>query len=139
MTKSYIDAGVLVGTEWVTEHLNDPSVAFVEVNTDLETDYRQGHVPEAIGWGLHTDLEDQVKRDIPGVSQLVTLLGSSGIDNDTTIVLYGDGNNRSATWAFWVLKYYRHGDVRLMNGGRKKWLDEGCPLSTDTPSPSPKL
>ena len=138
MTKSYIDAGVLVGTEWVTEHLNDPSVAFVEVNTDLETDYRQGHVPEAIGWGLHTDLEDQVKRDIPGVSQLVTLLGSSGIDNDTTIVLYGDGNNRSATWAFWVLKYYRHGDTRLMNGGRKKWLDEGRPLSTDTPSPSPR-
>jgi thiosulfate/3-mercaptopyruvate sulfurtransferase len=117
----------------VAEHLDDPSIVVVEVNTDLEAGYHQGHVPGAVGWGLHTDLEDQVRRDVPGIAQLEALLGRAGIDNDTTIVLYGDGNNRSATWAFWVLKYYRHEDVRLVNGGRAKWVGEGRPLSTDTP------
>ena len=76
-----------------------------------------------------------MRRDIPGVAQLEGLLGRSGIDTDTTVVVYGDGNNRSATWAFWVLKYYRHRDVRLMDGGRSKWLAEGRPVSTDAPTP----
>jgi thiosulfate/3-mercaptopyruvate sulfurtransferase len=138
MPESFAHPDVLVSTEWVAEHPQQPSVAIVEVNTDLEAGYEQGHVPGAVGWSLHTDLEDQVKRDIPGVNQLEGLLGRSGIDNDTTIVLYGDGNNRSATWAFWVLKYYRHGDVRLMNGGRKKWVEEGRPLTTEVPVPQPK-
>jgi len=126
-----IEPQVLVSTEWVAEHLDHPSIVVVEVNTDLEAGYHQGHVPGAVGWGLHTDMEDQVRRDIPGVAQLEELLGWSGIDNDTTILLYGDGNNRSATWAFWVLEHYRHGDIRLMDGGRKKWIDEGRPLSAD--------
>ena len=124
---------VLVSTEWVAEHLDHPSIVVVEVNTDLAEGYHQGHVPGAVGWGLHTDMEDQVRRDIPGVAQLEELLGRSGIDNDTTVLLYGDGNNRSATWAFWVLEHYRHGDIRLMDGGRKKWIDEGRPLSADVP------
>ncbi len=139
MTESYARPEVIVSTDWVAEHAqNDPTVVVVEVNTDLEAGYNQGHVPGAVGWGLHTDLEDPVKRDIPGIAQVEALLARSGIDNETTIVLYGDGNNRSATWGFWVLKYYRHKDVRLMNGGRKKWIAEACPLTTDTPSPAPK-
>ena len=140
MTESYAHPEVLVSTEWVAEKAqNDPSVVVVEVNTNLQEGYHQGHVPGAVGWGLHTDLEDPVKRDIPGIAQLEALLGRSGIDKDTTIVLYGDGNNRSATWAFWVLKYYRHGDVRLMNGGRKKWTDEARQMATETPVPAPKV
>ena len=138
MSESFTHPDVLVSTEWVAERLEDPSIAIAEVNSDLQEGYHQGHVPGAVGWGLHADLEDQVKRDIPGTTQLEDLLGRSGIDNKTTIVLYGDGNNRSATWAFWVLKYYRHEDVRLMNGGRKKWINEGRPLSTETPKTTAK-
>ena len=128
----------LVTTEWVAKSLAEPSIRVVEVNADLDADYRKGHVPGAVGWGLHTDLEDQVRRDIPGVAQIDGLLGRSGIDNDTTVVLYGDGNNRSATWAFWVLKSYRHEDVRIMDGGRKKWVLEGRSLSTVEPTPTAK-
>ena len=138
MSESYAHPEVLVTTTWVSEHLDDTSVVIAEVNTDLQAAYYQGHVPGAVGWSLHTDLEEQTRRDIPTLSQLERLLSRSGIDNDTTIVLYGDGNNRSATWAFWVLKYYRHSDVRLMNGGRTKWVDEGRPVSTDTPNPEMK-
>jgi thiosulfate/3-mercaptopyruvate sulfurtransferase len=138
MLEGYAIPGVLVDTDWVAEHLDDHSVVTVEVNTDLQAGYGQGHVPGAVGWGLHTDLEDQTRRDIASLSQMEGLLGRSGIDNDTTVVLYGDGNNRSATYAFWVLKYYRHGDVRLMDGGRQRWLDEGRPLTTDPPTPEAK-
>ena len=138
MLESYAHPEVLVSTQWVAEHLNEPSIAIAEVNTDLKAGYDNGHVPGALGWSLHTDLEDQKRRDVPTVSQLEELLGRSGIDNGTTVVLYGDGNNRSATWAFWVLKYYRHEDIRLMDGGRNKWIDEDRPLSTETPNPAPK-
>ena len=133
MDDSYAHPDALVSTEWVEEHLDDPSVVVVEVNTNLDTDFRDAHVPGAVGWGLHTDLEDQVRRDVPGIAQIEALMARSGIANDTTIVLYGDGNNRSATWAFWVLKYYRHEDVRLMDGGRTKWLAEGRSVSANLP------
>ncbi len=126
---------VLVSPDWVSEHLHDSSIVIAEVNTDLDARYRRSHVPGAVGWSLHIDLEDQVRRDIPTVSRLEGLLGRSGIDNETVVVLYGYGNNRSATWAFWVLKYYRHRDVRLMDGGRARWMAEGRPLSTETPTP----
>lgn len=139
MTEAYARPEVIVSAEWVAAHLNDPVIVIAEVNTDLQAGYHQGHVPGAVGWNLHADLEDQTRRDVPTVTQIEELLGRSGIGNDTTIVLYGDGNNRSATWAFWVLKYYRHRDVRLMNGGRKKWVDEGRPLSKDVPTPAPKV
>ena len=138
MLEAYAIPEALVDTGWVAEHLGDPSVVTVEVNTDLQAGYEQGHLPGAVGWSLHTDLEDQTRRDIPPMAQLEALLGRSGIDNDTTVVLYGDGNNRSATWAFWVLKYYRHRDVRLMNGGRQRWLDEGRPLTTEPPTSEAK-
>ena len=138
MTGSYAYPEVVVTTQWVSEHVDDPGVVLVEVDTDPEAGYNQGHVPGAIVWALHTDLEDQVRRDLPGLAQIEGLLGRSGINNQTTIALYGDGNNRSATWAFWVLKYYRHEDVLIMNGGRSKWTDEGRPLSTDIPLPALK-
>ena len=137
MAESYSLPDALTSTEWVAAHLYDPSVVVAEVNTDLEAEYLRDHIAGAVGWGLHTDLEDPVRRDIPGIEQLEGLLGRSGIDNETTIVLYGDGNNRSATWAFWVLEYYRHSNVRIMNGGRRKWLEEGRALSTETPAPTP--
>ena len=139
MTDAYSHSETLVSTEWVAEHADDPSVSVVEINTDPESDYKIGHVPGAIGWGLHTDLEDSVRRDIPGVTAIEALLTRSGIGNYTTVVLYGDGNNRSATWAFWVLKYYRHADVRIMNGGRQRWLDEGRPITTEAPEPEPSV
>lgn len=132
--QQYACSEVLVTHEWMDEHLDASSVVVVEVNTDLKAGYHQGHVPGAVGWGLHTDLEDPTRRDIPGVGQMEALLERSGIGNDTTVVLYGDGNNRSATWAFWIMKYYRHRDVRLINGGRVKWLDSGMPVSTEVPT-----
>ena len=136
MTEANAEPDVIVTTDWVAGHLDDPTIVIAEVDADLDADYAQGHVPGAVGWGLHTDMEDSVRRDIPRVAQIEELLGRSGIGNDTTVVLYGNGNNRSATWAFWVLKYYRHGDARLMDGGRTRWLAEGRPLSTVTPEPT---
>ena len=98
MPEQPAEPDAIVTTEWVAEHLDDPAIVIAEVDSDLDADYRQGHVPGAVGWGLHTDMEDPVRRDIPGVAQLEALLGRSGVDNDTTVVVYGDGNNRSAAW-----------------------------------------
>ena len=139
MSKPFAHPDVLVSADWVEEHLDDPTIAIVEVDTDIEAGYDQGHVPGAICWNLHQDLEDQTRRDVPALSRMEELLGRSGIDNDTTVVLYGDGNNRSATYAFWLLKYYRHRDVRLMNGGRTKWLAEGRQRASETPKPTPRV
>ena len=105
----------------------------VEVDVDT-TAYDQGHVPGAAGWNWTTELCDTLVRDIVPTSKLEELLGKTGIDNKTTIVLYGDNNNWFAAWAFWQLKIYGHEDVRIMDGGRKKWLAEGRELSTDKPS-----
>jgi thiosulfate/3-mercaptopyruvate sulfurtransferase len=127
---------VLVSTEWVAQHRTDPNVRVVEVDVDT-SGYDQGHVPGAIGWNWTTDLCDTLVRDIVPKDKLEKLLGESGITPQTTIVLYGDNNNWFAAWAFWQLKVYGHRDVRLMNGGRKKWLAEGRELETTTPKPSP--
>jgi thiosulfate/3-mercaptopyruvate sulfurtransferase len=124
---------VLVSTEWVSKHLNDPKVRIAEVDVDTAA-YDQGHVPGAVGWNWTTQLCDTLVRDVIPKHKLEELLGASGIDNDTTVVLYGDNNNWFAAWAFWQLKLYSHKDVRIMDGGRKKWLSEGRELSTDTPS-----
>ncbi|HEY7171553.1 MAG TPA: sulfurtransferase [Vicinamibacterales bacterium] len=123
---------VLVTTEWVAQHANDATVRVVEVDVDT-TAYEQGHVPNAIAWNWTTELCDTIVRDIVPKDKLETLLGKSGIGNDTTIVLYGDNNNWFAAWAFWQLKIYGHEDVRIMDGGRKKWLGETRELSTERP------
>ena len=126
---------VLVSTDWVAQHRNDPTVRIVEVDVDTAA-YDQGHVPGALGWNWTTELCDTVVRDIVPKQKLEELLGGSGITPQTTIVLYGDNNNWFAAWAFWQLKVYGHEDVRLMNGGRKKWLAEGRELETEAPKPT---
>jgi thiosulfate/3-mercaptopyruvate sulfurtransferase len=124
---------VLVTTDWVAQHAGDANVRVVEVDVDTSA-YDQGHVPGAAGWNWSTELCDTVVRDIIPADKLEALLGRSGIGNDTTVVLYGDNNNWFAAWAFWQLKIYGHKDVRVMDGGRKKWLAEGRELSTAKPT-----
>ena len=124
---------VLVSTEWAAAHSNDPKVRLVEVDVDTSA-YASGHIPGAVGWNWQTQLQDNVRRDLITKSALEELLGKSGISNDTTILLYGDNNNWFAAYALWQLQYYGHKDVRLINGGRKKWLEEKRPLTTDAPN-----
>ena len=128
---------VLVATDWVAAHAADANLRVVEVDVDTAA-YDQGHVPGAVGWNWTTELCDTLVRDIIPLRKLEELLGKSGIDNNTTVVLYGDNNNWFAAWAFWQLKMYGHKDVRIMDGGRKKWLAEGRDLSKDKASPAPK-
>jgi thiosulfate/3-mercaptopyruvate sulfurtransferase len=132
----YAHPEVLVSTQWVAEHSNDPKVRLVEVDVDTSA-YDQGHIAGAVGWNWQTQLQDNLRRDLIEKPALEQLLGQSGISNDTTIVLYGDNNNWFAAYAFWQLKYYGHKEVRLMNGGRKKWLEEKRPLTTDATRLSP--
>jgi thiosulfate/3-mercaptopyruvate sulfurtransferase len=123
---------VLVTTEWVAQNLNAPNTRLVEVDVDT-TAYDQGHIPGAVGWNWQTQLQDNIKRDLIDRATLEKLLGESGISNDTTILLYGDNNNWFAAYAFWQLKYYGHQNVKLINGGRKKWLEEKRALTKDAP------
>ncbi|MGB7229446.1 MAG: rhodanese-like domain-containing protein, partial [Candidatus Acidiferrales bacterium] len=115
----YAHPEVLVSTNWVAEHLSDPTIRLVEVDVDTSA-YEQGHIAGAVGWNWQTQLQDGVRRDLLDKTAWESLLGKSGVENDTTIVLYGDNNNWFAAYAFWQLKYYGHEDVRLLNGGRKK-------------------
>ena len=125
----------LVSTEWVAEHGGDANVRLVEVDVDTSA-YEQGHIAGAVGWNWQSQLQQPVRRDLATKEEIEELLGSAGIGNDTTVILYGDNNNWFAAWAFWQLKYYGHRDVRLMNGGRVKWEAEGRPMTTDVPSVS---
>ena len=125
---NYSHPEVLVTTVWVAEHLNDPKVRLVEVDVDT-SQYDQGHIPNAVAWNWQSQLCDNVKRDLCTRPEIEKLLGASGIGNDTTGSLYGDNNNWFAAYALWQLKYYGHKDVRLINGGRKKWLEEKRPLT----------
>jgi thiosulfate/3-mercaptopyruvate sulfurtransferase len=124
---------VLVTTEWVAGHMDDPNVRLVEVDVDTGA-YEQSHLKNARGWNWTTQLNDNVRRDIPSPKQFEELCSASGIANDHTVVLYGDNNNWFAAFAFWQFKIYGHKDVRLMNGGRKKWELEQRPL---TPQATP--
>ena len=123
----------IVTTEWVAENLGDSNVRLVEVDVDTEA-YDQGHIPGAVGWNWTSQLNDQLTRDILAAEQMSELLGGSGIGPDTTVVLYGDNNNWFATYAFWQMKIYGHSDLKIMDGGRQKWLDEGRELTTDATS-----
>jgi len=125
---------VLVSTEWVAQRLDDPNVKLVEVDVDTEA-YNEGHAPGAIAWNWSTDLQDKVTRDILSKEQISELLSASGISNDDLIILFGDNNNWFAAHAYWQLKIYGHENVKLMDGGRKKWLAENRPLTNDVPTP----
>lgn len=126
----YAHPEVLVSTQWVADHLNDPKIRLVEVDVDTSA-YDQGHIAGAVGWNWQTQLQDNVRRDLIDKAALEQLLGKSGVSNDTTVILYGDNNNWFAAYALWQLKYYGHKDARLMNGGRKKWIEEKRPLTTE--------
>ena len=130
----YAHPEMLVDTDWVAAHGKDANVRLVEVDVDTSA-FEQGHVPGAIAWNWTTQLCDTVRRDVIPKADFEQLMAGSGIGNDTTVVLYGDNNNWFAAWALWQLKLYGHKDVRLMDGGRKKWLAEGRELTTETASP----
>jgi len=130
--QNYAHPETLVTTDWVAAHANDPAVRVVEVDVDTKA-YDEGHVPGAIAWAWNSQLCDAVRRDILSQQQFEELMASSGITPDTTLVIYGDNNNWFAAWALWQAKIYGHRDVRLMNGGRKKWLAEQRDLAADAP------
>jgi thiosulfate/3-mercaptopyruvate sulfurtransferase len=126
----------LVSTEWVAEKATDPKVRIVEVSVEPGV-YEQGHIPGAANVKWHTDLVDNPRRDIISKEQFEALAARLGITPDTTVVLYGDNNNWFAAWGAWVFKLYGHQDVRLVDGGRKKWELEKRPLETTTPAVKP--
>ncbi|MDP9473747.1 MAG: sulfurtransferase [Chloroflexota bacterium] len=132
-TRGYAHPEVLVSTEWVTEHLDDPQVRIVESDEDILL-YEIGHVPGAVKLDWQTDLQDQVRRDFIDKAGFEELMARAGIANDTTVVFYGDKNNWYACYTFWLFKYYGHDDCRIMDGGRQKWTDEGRQLVRDVPS-----
>jgi len=132
----YAHPEVLVTTQWVADHAADPNVRVVEIDVDTKA-YDEGHVPGAIAWAWNTQLCDTLTRDILSKEQFERLNNDAGVGNNTTLVLYGDNNNWFAAWAFWQAKIYGHQDVRLMDGGRKKWLLEGRELSTEKPAVKP--
>jgi thiosulfate/3-mercaptopyruvate sulfurtransferase len=131
---SYAHPEVLVDTDWVARHGSDAKVRLVEVDVDTKA-YNEGHIPGAVAWAWTTQLADPVRRDILSQDQFEELASASGIAPDTTLVIYGDNNNWFAAWALWQAKIYGHKDVRLLNGGRKKWLAEGRELTTEVPAP----
>ncbi|MDT5090949.1 MAG: thiosulfate/3-mercaptopyruvate sulfurtransferase [Mycobacterium sp.] len=122
---------VLVTVDWAESNLNAPKTVFVEVDEDTSA-YDTGHIEGAIKLDWRDDLQDQVKRDFVDAEQFSKLLSDRGIANDDTVVLYGGNNNWFAAYAYWYFKLYGHDDVKLLDGGRKKWELDGRPLSTDT-------
>jgi thiosulfate/3-mercaptopyruvate sulfurtransferase len=130
--RGYAHPEVLVSTDWVAQHLNDPKVRLVESNEDLLL-YDTGHIPGAVKVDWTNDLNDQLVRDYIDRDRLQRLLRSKGINKDTTIVFYGDKNNWWATYALWVLQLFSLKNVKVMDGGRLRWVDEGRPLTTDQP------
>src|SRR5919198_1990527 len=131
----YAHPEVLVETDWVKQNLGKPGIKLVEIDVDTKA-YDAGHLPGAVGFNWQTQLQDQVRRDIIGKEAFEKLVGGAGISPRDTVVLYGDNNNWFAAYGFWLFKIYGHKDVRLMNGGRPKWLNEpDKELVTHKPSP----
>ncbi len=129
---SYAHPEVLVETDWLAEHASDKNIRMFEVDVDTSA-YEQGHLKGAIGLNWKTDLQQRPVRDLIDKGQLEELLSRHGVSADTAIVVYGDNNNWFAAWFFWLLKYYGHKDVRLVNGGRAKWVAENRPLVSEVP------
>lgn len=132
----YAHPDMLVETDWVAEHLNDPNVRIVESDEDVLL-YDIGHVPGAVKVDWHTELNDPVIRDYLDADRFSRLMSAKGIANATTVIFYGDKNNWWACYALWVFQLFGHPNVKVMNGGRKKWFDEGRPLTKETPQYPP--
>lgn len=131
----YAQPEVLVDTQWLEEHLNDSNLKIAEVDYDPQSNYGIGHIPNSVLIDWKKDINHDTTRDILTIEKYQELLKRIGIkDNNTTLILYGDFNNWFAAFAFWVFKYYGFKDIRLMNGGRKKWLEEDRPLTKDVPN-----
>jgi thiosulfate/3-mercaptopyruvate sulfurtransferase len=130
--KGYVHPEVLVDANWVEDHFGDPNVRLIEVDVDTKA-YDEGHIPGAVAFNWQKDLQDQVVRAPISKARLEELLSTAGVGHDTTIVLYGDNNNWFAAWALWILKYYGHHDVRLLDGGRVKWVADSRELTTEVP------
>ena len=130
---AYADPERLVTTAWLAEHLGDPGLVVVESDEDVLL-YDTGHIPGAVKVDWYTELNDEVTRDYVDGPRFAKLLGSRGIGRDTTVVIYGDKNNWWAAYALWVFRLFGHEDVRLLDGGRTKWIAEGRELTTDVPT-----
>jgi thiosulfate/3-mercaptopyruvate sulfurtransferase len=140
----YVYPESLVNTQWVAEHLDDPTVRLIEViwgNSDEwgVIAYRAGHIPGAVAWDFATDLQDPARNDLADKLSLEALFARSGVTPATTVVVYSGLSNLLAAFAFWLLKLYGHLDVRLLDGDRRKWLAEGRPLSDQTPAIAPTV
>jgi len=131
--QDYARPEMLVTTAWVAEHLDDPGLLVAESDEDVLL-YETGHIPGAVKLDWHTDLNDPVSRDYVDGTGFARLMSEKGISRDSTLVLYGDKNNWWAAYALWVCTLFGHPDVRLLDGGRTKWIAEGRPLSTETPT-----
>jgi thiosulfate/3-mercaptopyruvate sulfurtransferase len=132
--KGYVHPEVLVDADWVAAHKDDDNVKLIEVDVDTDA-YNEGHIPGAVAWNWTSQLNDPVRRDILSKEAVEKLASEAGIKNSDTIVLYGDNNNWFAAFAFWILKMYGHEDIRLMDGGRKKWVSENRELTTQEEKP----
>ena len=137
---NYAHPEVLVETDFVAEHLTHGEFKLIEIDVDTEA-YAQGHLAGAIGFNWQTDLEDTLRRDVPDKDQWESLLSKAGISNTDTLVLYGDNNNWFATFGYWLFVIYGHdkSKLKLINGGRRKWVAEGRALSTEIPAPVPSV
>src|SRR5262245_4444079 len=134
---AYAHPEVLVSTDWAKENLGKPNVKLVEIDVDTKA-YDAGHIAGAVGFNWQTQLQDQLTRDIISKEAFEKLVGGAGISPGDTVVVYGDNHNWFAAYGVWLFKIYGHKDVRLMNGGRQKWLDEpDKELTTEKPSPKP--
>jgi thiosulfate/3-mercaptopyruvate sulfurtransferase len=130
--QEYARPEVLVSTDWLAEHLDDPGLVVAESDEDVLL-YETGHIPGAVKLDWHTELNDPETRDYVDGAGFARLMGDKGISRDTTLVLYGDRNNWWAAYALWVCTLFGHPDVRLLDGGRAKWIAEDRPLSTEVP------
>jgi thiosulfate/3-mercaptopyruvate sulfurtransferase len=135
-TGSYAYPDILVETEWLAQHLDDPDIRVVESDEDVLL-YESGHIPGAVKIDWVADLNDPVQRDYLHREQFSQLVGAKGISNDVTVIFYGDKNNWWACYAFWVFQLFGHTNAKILNGGRKKWVDEGRPMTREVPSYPP--
>jgi len=133
---SYTNADALVSTDWLSGHLDDPSIRLIEVDEDVDA-YQKGHIQGAVAWNWFKDLHHPVRRDYLDQEGLSELLSKAGVGHDTTVVFYGANNNWFAAYAYWLAKYLGYDQVKLLDGGRKKWERESRPFTQDLPNYRP--